>query len=138
VEYAFHYADIHEISWKFSLRTSFEIEWKHVPSSSKVSLTSPSKVGWTFRGSNSGKTRNFSLLQILSDRLWGPPSLPFNGYPSSFRVKAAGAHSPPFFELLLCKPPFIVIPTRAALLRRKPTSASTAVLPTLHVLLVFL
>jgi hypothetical protein len=26
VEYAFHYADIHEISWKFSLRTSFEIE----------------------------------------------------------------------------------------------------------------
>lgn len=34
-------------------------------------------MGWAVRGSNRNVERNFC---IHPDRLWGPPTLPYNGY----------------------------------------------------------
>jgi hypothetical protein len=37
-------------------------------------------MGWAVRGSNSGNGKRVYFLQIRPGRLWGPPSLLFNGY----------------------------------------------------------
>jgi len=37
-------------------------------------------MGWMAQGSNTGRGKQFSLLQNHPARLWGPPSLLISGY----------------------------------------------------------
>jgi hypothetical protein len=41
-------------------------------------------TGWTFRGSNTGRSKRVYFLKKRSDRVWSPSSVLFDGYQSVF------------------------------------------------------
>ena len=66
--------------YHYTLRNTAGVIYSAMEACNHVTL---SILGWTVRGSDSGRSRR--SFPKRSNRLWGPPSLLFNGYRRSLR-----------------------------------------------------